>query len=120
MTDIGKRAWAFTAAGVGVTAAAATVGFTTLASGPDPDELPLTNASASYRRPGATAQDWVTYADHVILARAVDQEVQEPTPIEVERGEGMVGRTVTLEVRRVLWSAPDPAQPAPEVYEYPT
>ncbi|NYH55361.1 hypothetical protein HNR06_004950 [Nocardiopsis arvandica] len=120
MSRISKRAWAFTAAGVGVAAVAATVGFNAATYEPDPDELPLTNASAAYRRPGQTAQDWVTYADHVILARAVDEEVHEPLPVEAERGEGMVGRTVTLEVERVLWSASDPAQPAPKTYEYPT
>ncbi|WP_150236552.1 hypothetical protein [Nocardiopsis quinghaiensis] len=119
MSRISKRAWMFTAAGVGVAAAAATVGFNVATHEPDPDELPLTNASASYRRSGESAQDWVTHADHVILARAVDEVVHEPLPIEVERGEGMVGRTVTLEVKEVLWSAPDPAQPAPTTYEYP-
>ncbi|MCY9787933.1 hypothetical protein KIK06_29055 [Nocardiopsis sp. EMB25] len=119
MANISKRAWMWSAAGVSVTAVAATVGFTSATHEPDPSEMPLTNASASYRRPGQTAQDWVTYADHVVLFRAVDEVVHDPEPIEVERGEGMVGRTVTLETQRVLWSSEDAPQPPPEVYEYP-
>lgn len=121
MSRFSKRTWVFIAAGTGTAAFAATVGFNaaTYEPDPDPDEFPLTVASASYRRSGETAQDWVTHADHVILARAVDEVIHAPEPVEVERGEGMVGRTVALEVKEVLWSAPDPARPAPTVYEYP-
>ncbi|WP_304455137.1 hypothetical protein [Nocardiopsis sp. YSL2] len=115
MPRISKRSRVFTAAGAGV----ATVAFNAATYEPDPDELPLTNASVSYRKAGQTARDWVTNADHVILARAVDEQIHEPEPIEVERGEGMIGRTVSLDVQRVLWSAPAPARPAPETYEYP-
>ncbi|WP_053617539.1 hypothetical protein [Nocardiopsis sp. NRRL B-16309] len=120
MSRISKRTRVFIASGMGTAAVAATVAFNVATYEPDPDELPLTNAAASYRKSGETAQDWVTNADHVILASVVDEVVHEPLPVEVERGEGMVGRTVTLDVRRVLWSAPDAARPAPETYEYPT
>ncbi|MFE3456172.1 hypothetical protein ACFXKD_01405 [Nocardiopsis aegyptia] len=118
MSGISRRARVLTAAGVGVAAVVVAVNAATYE--PHPDELPLTSAAASYRKSGQSARDWVSNADHVVLVRAVDERIHEPEPVEVERGEGMVGRTVTLEVRRVLWSAPDPARPAPETYEYPS
>ncbi|MGW5875728.1 hypothetical protein ACWFMI_04115 [Nocardiopsis terrae] len=82
-------------------------------------ELPMTAAHASYRRPSLTAQDWVTFADHVIQVRAVSEEEVPPEPIEIERGEGLIGRVVTLDVEQVLWSADDAPRPAPKTYDYP-
>ncbi|GAB2486544.1 hypothetical protein [Nocardiopsis aegyptia] len=117
MSGISRRARVLTAAGAGVAAVVVAVNAATYE--PGPDELPLTSAGVSYRKAGQSARDWVSNADHVVLVRAVDERVHEPEPVEVERGEGMVGRTVTLDVRRVLWSAPDPAQSAPATYEYP-
>ncbi|BFO21165.1 hypothetical protein SHKM778_75530 [Streptomyces sp. KM77-8] len=68
--------------------------------------------------PSQSAQDWVTYADHVVVASAVsDREVPASTQ-ELERGEGVIGRTVTLKVDKVLWSRDGAAQPAPATWDY--
>lgn len=65
------------------------------------------------RTASRTVSDWVTYADHVLVVTVVDETRHEPSRIEIERGEGLIGRSVTLRVDEVLWSAPDSPQPAP-------
>lgn len=69
------------------------------------------------RRPSDSAADWVTYADHVVAVTATDQSVIPPTPEEVRRGEGLIGRDVTLKVDEVVWSRQDAPKPAPDVWE---
>lgn len=68
--------------------------------------------------PNQTASDWVTYADHVVVVSATGEREIAPAAQEVERGEGTVGRTVTLSVDKVLWSRSDARRPAPDVWEY--
>ncbi|GAA2690420.1 hypothetical protein GCM10010400_64470 [Streptomyces aculeolatus] len=68
--------------------------------------------------PSSTASDWVTYADHVVAVTAAEESEIAPTAVELERGEGTIGRTVTLTVDKVLWSRPDAPRPAPDVWEY--
>jgi hypothetical protein len=70
------------------------------------------------RLPAETASDWVTYAEHVVVVDAVSEREIPPTRTELRRGEGLIGRTVTLRVDRVLWSSPGAAQPAPKKWEY--
>ncbi|MCY9785526.1 hypothetical protein KIK06_16695 [Nocardiopsis sp. EMB25] len=105
------------AVAVGIGSAAATTGV--LAHQDRPREISGTSAAISYRKPGSTARDWVTYADHVILARVVSERTVPPPHEDPEPGVG-VGRNVTLDVRRVLWSADDPPRPVPEIFEYST
>lgn len=65
------------------------------------------------RAASRTASDWVTSADHVLVVTVVDETRHEPSRTEIERGEGLIGRSATLRVSEVLWSAPDARQPAP-------
>lgn len=65
------------------------------------------------RFPAQTLQDWVSYADHVAVYTVVAEREIPPSPEELARGEGLVGREVTLRVDGVLWRAPRaPALPA--------
>jgi len=67
---------------------------------------------AGARFPVASLQDWVSYSDHVVVfAVGAEREIP-PPPEEVARGEGLVGREVTLRIDGTLWSAPD-APPVP-------
>jgi hypothetical protein len=68
--------------------------------------------------PNRTASDWVTYADHVVVATATGEQEVAPTQQEVERGEGTFGRTVALRVDKVLWSRSDVPRPAPDTWVY--
>ena len=70
------------------------------------------------RTASQTADDWVTYADHVMIVTVVRETRQEPSQEEIERGEGMIGRRVDIRVDRVLWSAPEVAQPAPRTLSW--
>ena len=65
------------------------------------------------RRGSLTAEDWATYADHVVVITVINESRVGPSEKEIERGEGMVGRTVQVTVSKVLWSAPDAPQKAP-------
>lgn len=66
--------------------------------------LPV-QGSAAERFPADTLRDWVSYADHVAVFEVVSQREIPPTQEEIERGEGLVGRAVTLRIERTLWSA---------------
>ena len=68
--------------------------------------------------PSVTAADWVTYADHVIVVEAVSEEALQPTAAELERGEGVIGRIVSLTVEDVLWSREGAPKAAPATWEY--
>lgn len=68
--------------------------------------------------PSVTATDWVTYADHVIVVEAVSEQAISPTAGELERGEGVIGRVVSLTVEDVLWSREGSPQAAPATWEY--
>lgn len=59
------------------------------------------------RFPTGSVQDWVSYADHGAVYTVVAEQEIPPPPEETERGEGLVGRGVTLRIDDVLWSAPD-------------
>ncbi|WRZ92698.1 hypothetical protein OHB54_28785 [Streptomyces sp. NBC_01007] len=68
--------------------------------------------------PSRTAKDWVSYADHVVVVSALSDQEIAPTQAELERGEGVIGRNVTLKVDTVLWSRAEPAAPAPQYWQY--
>jgi hypothetical protein len=56
--------------------------------------------------PDSTLQDWVTYGDHLVELRVV-AESREPAPKEeIDRGEGLIGRRVTLELGSPKWTRP--------------
>ncbi|MEV4350411.1 hypothetical protein AB0J83_38640 [Actinoplanes sp. NPDC049596] len=66
------------------------------------------------RTASSSVQDWVTYADHVLVVTVTAESRVEPSKKEIERGEGMIGRNAQLTVDKVLWSAPDAPQAAPK------
>jgi len=68
--------------------------------------------------PSVSATDWVTYADHVIVVEAVAEQAIPPSAGELERGEGIIGRVVSLTVEDVLWSREGATQAAPATWEY--
>jgi hypothetical protein len=71
------------------------------------------------RYPSSTPADWVTYADHVIVATATSERVLPLDKDVAENGEGDVDRTVTLRPDEILWSAESPRQDAPtESFEF--
>jgi len=74
---------------------------------------PVVMSEGSDRTASRTASDWATYADHVMVVTVVGEIRQPASKKEIERGKGLVGRTVKLRVDKVLWSAPDAPQPAP-------
>nr|WP_152992337.1 hypothetical protein [Nonomuraea pusilla] len=108
------------AAGLGTAAAVAVAGLAAAdaADGPPQRERVVALAHGDDRLPSTTATDWVTYADHVVVVSATSEQPVPPTRTDVERGEGLMGRKVGLEVQNVLWSRPDAARPAPEAWEY--
>lgn len=69
------------------------------------------------RTASSSAQDWVTYADHVVVVTVVEETRGQPSKTEIERQEGLVPRRAVLRVDEVLWSSPKPAQAAPESIE---
>ena len=124
------RAWAratwrdLAAAGVASASLVATVVHTTsidAPAGPTLDSAEsgprIVLAHGSDRYPSDTAEDWVTYADHVVVARAASEVENPPDRSEVELGEGIVGRNVQMVVQQVLWSAPDAPQAAPTSWD---
>ncbi|WP_405794489.1 hypothetical protein [Streptomyces sp. NBC_01506] len=73
---------------------------------------------ASDRLPSQTAEDWVTYADHVVVASAVTEREVAPNEAELQRGEGIIGRQVTMRVDDVLWSRAGASQKPPSTWDY--
>jgi hypothetical protein len=69
------------------------------------------------RYPSVSANEWVTYADHVAVVTPVSETEIAADTTEVERGEGMIGRKVTLRVDKILWSNPQAAAPAPQSFD---
>jgi hypothetical protein len=64
--------------------------------------------------PNSTATDWVTYADHVVVATVTAEREMPLDDHEKETGEGSVDREVTLHADEIIWSADDPVHAAPE------
>jgi hypothetical protein len=115
------------AAAAGVIAAASVTGiaiaaFAVPAAGPTDQgasEPEVMLGHGSDHLPSLTATDWVTYADHVIVVDAVSETALSPDAEELERGEGIIGRVVTLSVEEVLWSREGATVAAPATWEYP-
>lgn len=85
---------------------------THVSNAPVADTVVLGDGSS--RTADRTIGDWVTYADHVLIVTVVNEIRHAPSRKEIERREGLIGRTVELRVDQVLWSAPDAPQPAPK------
>ncbi|MFF9915621.1 hypothetical protein [Streptomyces sp. NPDC013457] len=68
------------------------------------------------RYPSGSANEWVTYADYVAVVTPMSETEIAADATEVERGEGMIGRQVTMRVDKILWSSPQAAAPAPQTF----
>lgn len=83
------------------------IGFGLATSTPDPHEdsarHPLVAAAAELF-PSDTAQDWVTYGDHLIQGNLQSEIEIAPSQDELQANEGIISRGLTLTVDRVLWS----------------
>ncbi|MEV6395879.1 hypothetical protein AB0M39_14040 [Streptomyces sp. NPDC051907] len=75
-------------------------------------------AHGADRHPAQTATDWVTYADHVVEVTPVADRDIPPGQDEIDRGEGLILRNVTLRVDKVLWSSDTSAKTAPSSFEW--
>jgi len=64
------------------------------------------------RYPTTTVADWVTYADHVVVATVAAEADGDHG--ELSGGSGFIDREVTLDVDDVLWSRPQPSRPIPD------
>ncbi len=70
-------------------------------------ELPLTRIQSAASFPHETLSDWISFATHVVVIEVTAEAevpVSEPTK---SRGEGYVGRSVTLQPQTVLWESRD-------------
>lgn len=70
-----------------------------------PSDRATVQAMPSDRLPSTTPQDWVTYADAVVLVDVTDEE-RLPTEAYREDGEGPIDREVSLAVAGVVWHRP--------------
>jgi len=78
---------------------------------------PVLTGAGDDRLPNETASDLVTFADHIAVV-TVSGEEELPVPQEdIDRGEGLVSRTVTMTVDQVLWSHAS-AQEAPKAVQW--
>jgi hypothetical protein len=53
-----------------------------------------------------TFQDWVTYGDYLVEFVVVSEERIPPSKEELDRGEGTIGRRITIDLSKPLWSRP--------------
>jgi hypothetical protein len=68
----------------------------------------------------STLTDWVSIADSVVQVRVVDEtRYDSSTPEERARGEGLVGRRVSVNVVETLWQRPD-GSPTPALMQFDT
>jgi hypothetical protein len=98
-------------AAVSIDADASAAGLGTSQSTPPPAVAVI---DGKPRTASETAEDWATYADHVLVVTVTD-EVRGQAGSKNDGG--MVGRTATLKSQKVLWSAPDAPRQAPETVD---
>lgn len=76
-------------------------------------------ASGADRYPSLTAADWVTHADYVVIGTVNSERRLPPSQEERDRGEGLIMREVSVNVEKVLWTAPGIRPDAPESFVWP-
>lgn len=69
------------------------------------------------RLPNESAADVVTFADHVAIVTVIDDEELPVAKEDLDRGEGLVQRSVHMSVDKVLWSTKS-ARPAPDEIDW--
>lgn len=81
--------------------AALAVGLGACSDSPKADQGVVGEAASVF--PGESLQDWASYADQLSVVKVIGEE-EVPPPKEVfERGEGYIGRSVSLNIERTLW-----------------
>jgi hypothetical protein len=65
----------------------------------------------SARLPFETLDDWVSYGDAALLVTVASEAEIPATPEELARGEGLVGRRLTVKVDDVIWRHPSSPSP---------
>lgn len=76
-------------------------------TGPDaePDaSTQIITGSADHKLPAESLTDWVSYMDQISVVTVISERQIEPDPGDASRGEGLVGREVTLRVERTIWN----------------
>lgn len=78
------------------------------------------SVSASKHIPTDGPQSWVSYAHQVSVVRVVAESQIGPDEAALTRGEGLVGRSVTLQVETTVWAAPgsEPVQGEIEMHDW--
>lgn len=82
-----------------------------------PDAQGYESDGGSARLPFDRLIDWVSYGDAAVMITVVKAEEVAASPAEVERGEGLIGRRLTVRVNDVLWRHPD-ASTAPKSFAF--
>lgn len=73
----------------------------------------VTVGSGVHVLPSSTAQDWVTYSDYAIPFTVTAESRGVPDPVETERDEGLIMRTVVADLSEPIWRRPGVEIPAP-------
>ncbi|MFC6704402.1 hypothetical protein [Flexivirga alba] len=73
--------------------------------------------SGADRLPNETAADWTTYADYIAVVTISAERELPPTDTELGQGQGMILRSVTLDVGNVLWSKTSAPRDLPAKFE---
>lgn len=64
----------------------------------------VAGGNASWKFPHSTLTDWVSYADQVSVLTVLEEEEIPPPPEVIERGEGYIGRRITVRVEETVWA----------------
>ncbi|MFC8660738.1 hypothetical protein [Streptomyces sp. NPDC057199] len=107
---------------VSVVTAAVSIGWSAIPAADTPRALQdrIIIAHGADNLPSRTASDWVTYADHVVAVTATAEKETPPAQSELDRGEGLIGRAVTLRIDQVVWSRADAPKAAPSTWVRPS
>lgn len=74
----------------------------------------LVIGSAAESFPEASLRDWKSYADHVVVYTVTGETEIPASQEDLQRGEGLVGRVISIRIENVVWSAPGaPKLPEP-------
>lgn len=60
---------------------------------------------------GGGLRDWVSFADHVVKVAVIHESWLDLTEEEKKRGEGYLGREITLQIEQLIWSNPEQMKP---------
>ena len=80
----------------------------------------ITGAGFDTALPGSTVSDWVSYADYVVEAVATKATKVPPTDQELQHGEGLSIRMVSMTVESVVWRSASPSHQPPSTFSMPS